>query len=486
MHDPSHDGAMENVDVVVVGAGAVGENVADRAGRTGLSVALVESELVGGECSYWACMPSKALLRPGSALADALAAPGVDGGRVDPVAVFARRDEVTSHWRDDGQVGWVEGVGITLIRGRVRLSGPRTLTVSTPDGDQELTARHAVVLATGSEPVLPDVPGLAGVRPWTSREATSAHQVPGRLAVIGGGVVAVEMAQAYATLGAQVTLVVRGTRLLPRAEPFAGELVARALAAAGIRVLFGSETVGAQRDERGVHLAIDREGTAEQLEVDEVLVATGRRPATTDLGLEAVGLTPGRPLLVDAAGQVIGVEGGWLFAAGDATGRTATTHQGKYDARVVGDVVAARFGPDRQLAQAEADAGRWSRYRADADEAAAPQVVFTRPEVGWVGRTLAQAQAAGLRVRAVDYDLANLAGASVLSPGYAGRARFVVDEDRRVLVGVTFVGPGVAELLHSATIAVVGEVPVDRLWHAVPSYPTLSEVWLRFAEGYGL
>jgi len=183
---------------------------------------------------------------------------------------------------------------------------------------------------------------------------------------------------------------------------------------------------------------------------------------------------------------VLGLDGGWLFGIGDVTGRTATTHQGKYDARVVGDVVAARFGPDVERALAESSAGRWSRYRASADDAAVPQVVFTRPEVAWVGHTLAGAQAAGLRVRAVDYDLANLAGASVLAPDYAGRARFVVDEDRRVLVGVTFVGPGVAELLHSATIAVVGEVPVDRLWHAVPSYPTLSEVWLRFAEGYGL
>lgn len=492
---------METFDVIVIGAGAVGENAADRAARTGLAVALVEAELVGGECSYWACMPSKALLRPGAALADAQAAPGVVGGSLDPAAVFARRDEVTAHWHDDGQAQWVAGAGLALVRGRARFTGPRALTVQGPDGVRELVARHAVVLATGSVPVIPPVPGLAEARPWTSREATSARAVPPRLAVLGGGVVAVEMAQAYAALGSAVTLLVRGTRVLSKAEPFAGEAVVDALAAAGVQVRTGARLVQVHRDGAGVHLVLDRpddggdrtdggadrlDGGADGLDVDELLVATGRRPALDGLGLEHLGLAPGAPLQVDDAGQVLAVDGGWLFAVGDVAGRTATTHQGKYDARVVGDVVAARFGADPRLRDAEGSAGDFSRYRASADLGAVPQVVFTRPEVAWVGRTLARAVAEGLAARAVDYDLANLAGASVLAPDYRGRARFVVDEDARVLLGATFVGPGVAELLHAATVAVVGGVPLDRLWHAVPAYPTLSEVWLRFLEGYGL
>ncbi|WP_159809122.1 dihydrolipoyl dehydrogenase family protein [Cellulomonas citrea] len=499
---------METFDVIVIGAGAVGENAADRAARTGLAVALVEAELVGGECSYWACMPSKALLRPGAALADAQAAPGVVGGSLDPTAVLARRDEVTAHWHDDGQAQWVAGAGLSLVRGRARFTGPRALTVQGDDGVRELVARHAVVLATGSVPVVPPVPGLAEARPWTSREATSARTVPPRLAVLGGGVVAVEMAQAYAALGSAVTLLVRGSRVLSKAEPFAGEAVVEALSAAGVQVRTGARLAQVHRDEAGVHLVLDRpdggadrpdggadrpdggddrpDAGAARLDADELLVATGRRPALDGLGLEHLGLPPGAPLQVDDAGQVLAVDGGWLFAVGDVAGRTATTHQGKYDARVVGDVVAARFGGDPRLRAAEAGAGDFSRYRASADLGAVPQVVFTRPEVAWVGRTLARAVDEGLAARAVDYDLANLAGASVLAPDYRGRARFVVDEDARVLLGATFVGPGVAELLHAATVAVVGEVPLDRLWHAVPSYPTLSEVWLRFLEGYGL
>ncbi|WP_315094861.1 NAD(P)/FAD-dependent oxidoreductase [uncultured Cellulomonas sp.] len=488
-------------DVVVVGGGAVGENVADRAGRTGLSVALVEHDLVGGECSYWACMPSKALLRPGAALAAARGVPGaaaaVSGG-VDVAAAFARRDEVTHHWDDSSQVDWVEGTGIALLRGHARFVGPRSLTIEGTDGPVQVTARHAVVVATGSAPVIPAVDGLAGLPPWTSREATSAQQVPARLAVLGGGVVGVEMATAFAVFGSAVTLVVRGDRLLAGAEPFAGEAVAASLAALGVTVRFGTETRSARREADGVHLDL---GAGSDLVVDEVLVATGRRPRTGELGLETLGLEPGRAVEVDDALQVTGVDGGWLFAVGDVSGRTATTHQGKYDARVVGDVIAARFDPrasaadspegategDRALAAgAERDAGPWSRYRATADVGAVPQVVFTRPEVAWVGLTEAAAREQGLDVRVLGYDLENVAGASVFAEDYAGHAQLVVDQARGVVVGATFVGPEVAEMLHAATIAVVGEVPLDRLWHAVPSYPTVSEIWLRLLEAAGL
>ncbi|MCM0638649.1 dihydrolipoyl dehydrogenase family protein [Cellulomonas wangsupingiae] len=495
-------------DVVVLGAGAVGENVADRASRTGLSVAVVEPALVGGECSYWACMPSKALLRPGDALAAARAVPGADAavrGRLDVAAVLARRDEVAAHWDDAGQVAWVEGAGLTLLRGHARFTAPRTLAVQPADGSSRtVTARRAVVVATGSAAVVPPV--FAHVRPWTSREATSAHTVPRRLAVVGGGVVATEMATAFADLGSDVTVLVRGDRVLPAAEPFAGEAVARSLAARGVRVARGATVTSATRDDEGVHLVVEhrpvtdgRVGGAapERLTVDEVLVATGRRPTTDDLGLEVLGLEPGEALAVDDRLQVLGVDGGWLFAAGDVTGRTATTHQGKYDARVVGDVLAARFDPRPDGTRppgnvplglsrdGEAAAAPWSRYRATADVAAVPQVVFTRPQVAWVGRTEAQARRDGLDVEVVTYELGDLAAASVTAVDYAGRAQLVLDAARDVVVGATFVGPDVADMLHAATVAVVGEVPLSRLWHAVPSYPTLSEVWLRLLEAAG-
>jgi len=479
-------------DVVVVGGGAVGENVADRASRTGLSVVVVEAELVGGECSYWACMPSKALLRPGAVLAAARAVRGaaqaVTGG-VDPAEVLARRDAIVHDWDDQSQLDWLASVGIDLVRGRARFTGPRSLDVTTDDGGVvALVARHAVVVATGSEPVIPDVPGLAASEPWTSREATSVQDVPASLAIVGGGVVGVEMATAFTDLGSRVTLLVRGDRLLAGTEPFAGEAVAASLKAAGVDLRLETEVTRAVRDDGGVTLTLTSgEGplAGASVLVDEVLVAAGRRPRTTSIGLEEIGLTPGAPLTVDDSLRVTGVDGDWLYAAGDVTGRVGTTHQGKYDARVAGDVVAARFGADADAAAVDA-APAWSRFRASADHEAVPQVVFSRPEVAAVGLTEAAARAAGYPVRTVELSLASLAGSTVAADDYEGTASIVVDTDREVILGATFVGPDVAELLHAATIAVVGQVPLSRLWHAVPAYPTVSEIWLRFLEGYGL
>ncbi len=474
--------AQRTFDVVVIGGGAVGENAAERASRTGLAVALVEGALVGGECSYWACMPSKVLLRPGAARDAARRTPGVpDPGDLDVAAVLARRDEITHSWDDSSQADWVASAGLALLRGHARFTGPRALVLESGDGVVEVRARHAVIVATGSLPIIPPVDGLAAARPWTSRDATAARHVPARLAVLGGGVVGCELATAFASLGSDVTLLVRGDALLVGAEPFAGQAVLESLRSRGVRVLLGAQARRVHRDDSGVHVALDEEVVS----ADELLVATGRRPRTSDLGLETLGLDPRAPLEVDDAMTVTGVP--WLFAVGDVTGRTGTTHQGKYDARVAGDVVAARFGPDEAARAAEAAAGPWSRYRASADHAAVPQVVFTQPEVAWVGLTEARARDAGLDVRVVSYQLADVAGASVISPQYAGRAQLVLDAARDdVVVGATFVGPDAAEMLHAATIAVVGQLPLSRLWHAVPSYPTVSEVWLRFAEAAGL
>ncbi|GAA0654675.1 NAD(P)/FAD-dependent oxidoreductase [Kitasatospora atroaurantiaca] len=472
----------EQYDVVVLGAGSTGENLADRARAAGLSTVVVESQLAGGECSYWACMPSKALLRPPSALAHAHALAGAKqavSGSLDVAAVLARRDEFTSHWHDDSQVDWLRDSGIDLVRGHGRLAGERAVLV---DGERLLTARHAVAVCTGSRPHLPDVPGLAEAHPWTSRDATSSARVPSRFAVVGGGVVAVEMATAWRSLGSEVTLLVRGPGLLPRMEPFAGELVAEALTEAGVDIRFDTEVTELHRS--GPIVELHRSGPVtlalgggDRLEADEVLYATGRAPRTDDIGLESVGLSPGSWLEVDDSCTVRGVAGGWLYAAGDVNHRALMTHQGKYQARIAGAAIGARARGE------QLDTQRWGAHSASADTAGPPQVVFTEPEAASVGMTLRQAERAGLRVRAVDHDLGKVAGASLYADGYRGQARVLVDLDRGLLVGATFVGPSVAELLHSATVAVVGEVPVDRLWHAVPSYPTISEVWLRLLEG---
>ncbi|GAA3135243.1 NAD(P)/FAD-dependent oxidoreductase [Planomonospora alba] len=468
----------DEFDVIVIGAGPAGENVADRVVRGGLSAAVVEAELAGGECSYWACVPSKALLRPVELAAEARRAPGLTVGPVDTAAVLARRDEAVSRFDDGGQVRWIEGVPAEFVRGRGRLDGPGRVAVDLPGGgSRTLTARHAVVLATGSRAVVPPVPGLAEARPWGSREATAAKAVPARLAVLGGGVVACEMAQALHGLGArETTVLVRGDRLLGRMEPFASALVADSFAASGIGVRTGAEAVRVERPEPGgpvtVHLA-----SGPPVEADELLVATGRRAATDGLGLETVGLPGDRPVEVDDSMRAVGADGGRLYAVGDVNGRALLTHMGKYQARVCGDVIAARAKgePDDLPALRDAAGGY-----------GAPQVVFTDPQVCSVGRTEARARAEGFPVRAVEYDLGAVTGAYLLGDGYRGRAKAVVDAERRVLLGVTFAGPGAAELLHAATIAVTAEVPLDRLWHAVPSFPTVSEVWLRLLEAYGL
>lgn len=464
-------------DVIVLGAGAVGENVADRAVQGGLTAVLVEHELVGGECSYWACMPSKALLRSAAALRAARRVPGAAQaitGDLDVAEVLARRDAFAAHWSDAGQVRWVERAGIDLVRGHGALAGERRVEVTREGGSTvTLTARHAVVVATGSDAFVPDIPGLRAADPWTSRDATSASEVPARLAILGGGVVAAEMATAYAAFGSHVTLIAR-SGLLEGMEPFAGERVAQALAEQGATLRTNTDTTRVARDADG--FAIET-GSGERILADRLLVATGRTPRTRGIGLETVGLEPGEWLRTDDTLRVAGFD--WLYAVGDVNGRALLTHQGKYQARAAGDVIAAR------AAGAPVSILDWGTHVATADHEAVPQVTFTDPEVASIGYTAEGARAAGYRTRVVDYEIGWVAGASVHADGYAGTARMVVDEDRSVVIGATFVGPDVAELLQAATVAVVGRVPIERLWHAVPAYPTVSEIWLRLLEAYG-
>ena len=452
----------EEFDVVVIGAGPAGEVAAGRLGEAGLRVAIVEEHLIGGECSYYACMPSKALLRPAELLAEVERVPGAREavtGTLDVAAVLARRDQVIHDLDDSVQLPWLEQRHVTVVRGRGRLEGERRIRV----GERTLEARQAVIVATGSGAAVPPIPGLRETEHWTNREATTAKSAPARLVILGGGVVGVEMAQAWSSLGSQVTLVEMLPRLLAREEPFASAQVTEALRERGVDVRTGARAAAVRRENGEVIVTLE---DGEDVRGDELLVAVGRYPLTGDLGLETVGLEPGRPIEVDGSMRALGSD--WLYAIGDVNGRVLLTHMGKYQARVAADRIL----------------GKNVRVSEPAHGLLSPRVVFSDPQVAAVGHTLESAEQAGLRVRAVDQSTSGNAGGSFYGRNATGTARLIVDEDRRVLVGATFTGAEVAEFVHAATIAIVGRVMIDDLWHAVPSFPTRSEVWLRLLETY--
>lgn len=449
-------------DVIVIGAGPAGEVAAGRLADAGLSVAIVEQHLVAGECSYYACMPSKALLRPGELLGEARRVAGVKEavtGELDAQAMLDRRDEVIHDLDDSGQVEWLDDLGIELFRGVGRLRGDRRVTV----GDDTLVASKAVIVSTGTGAAMPPIDGLAESEPWNNRQGTTSKTIPESLIVLGGGPVGAELAQAWSSMGSRVTLVEGSPRILARVESFAAEQVTDALREHGVDVRVGVKATKVERSDALVRASLD---DGSELSAAEILVAVGRKPRTADIGLDSVGVETDVRGFIEVDDQLRVGGRDWLYAVGDVNGRALLTHMGKYQAWVAAETILGR------------------RQKADAESLGSPHITFTDPQVAAVGKTLDEAKEGGISARAVDVPTTSTAGASFNGKGTAGTSRIVVDVDRGVIVGATFVGFETGDFIQAATIAIVGEVPLTRLRHAVAPFPSRSEIWLKLLEAY--
>jgi len=448
--------SVETVDVVVIGTGPGGEDATGRLARAGLDVVAVEARLVGGECPYYGCIPTKMMVRASDAVAEARRA-GRLAGRIDvtpewaPVATRVR-DEATADWDDTAAVERLEKAGAQVVRGRGRLAGPGEVVVATPDGERRFRARRGVLLNPGTEPAVPPVDGLADTPYWTNRDAVRATEAPASLTVLGGGAIGCELAQVFARFGTAVEVVEAGPRLLGPDEPEAGAFLADRFAAEGIGVRTDAKVSSVAHDGGGFTLTFD-DGT--QLTSERLLVAAGRRTDLKALGVASVGIDDsGRTIPVDD--RLRAADGVWVV--GDVTGKGAFTHVSMYQSRIAAADI---------LTRGEGDGGEER-----ADYHAVPHVTFTDPEVGGVGLTEAAARDAGLTVRTGTTDLAASSRGFVHGPGNEGFVKLVEDADAGVLVGATVAGPAGGEILAVLALAVQARVPVAELRRMIYAYPT--------------
>jgi pyruvate/2-oxoglutarate dehydrogenase complex dihydrolipoamide dehydrogenase (E3) component len=440
----------ERLDVIVIGMGPGGEVASSQLLEAGKRVAVVERELIGGECAYWACIPSKTLLRPPEAKGEVDRAAGVDGARLDWPSTRDYRDYMIRHLDDRDQVKGYQKTGATVVKGAARVTGPGTVDV---DG-QTLTAEH-LVIATGSDPVVPPIAGLDAVPVWTNREATTLSDIPRRVVMIGGSAVGVELGLVLRRYGAQVTILETAPRLLSREDPRPGELTEAYLAGEGIDVRTGATAARVRRD--GEDTVVEVDG-GDEVRCDVIVVGTGRTPRTGDLGLDTLGIELGGrgELVVDERCRA----GDGVWGLGDVTGVMPFTHVAMYQARVVADNILGR--------------ARTARYEG------IPRVVFSDPEVAAVGLTTQQAEDQGLSVAGAEVDLSEvIARPWTYEKDPRGHLGVLADRERRVLLGAWVVGPQASEWIHTAALAVREEIHIERLLDQVAQFPTYSEGYLK-------
>ncbi len=448
---------MDRFDVIIVGMGVGGEAAAGRLLAAGRRVAIIERELIGGECAYWACIPSKTLLRGPEVRAEASRAAGVATPAIDWPGLRDYHDYMIRHLDDSAQVKDYEQAGATVIKGPARLAGPGRVEA----GGQLLEAGH-VVIATGSDPAHPPVAGLDQVPVWTNREATNVRDIPSRVLLVGGSAVGVEMGQFYAGMGAQVTIVQRAARLVDREDPRVGELAAKALAALGVTVRTGVTPVSARTAGGTTAVTLD---DGSQIETDVVILGAGRTPRTAGFGLDAAGaqLTGSGGIAVDDRCQA----GPGLWAIGDVTGVSMFTHVAMYQGRVAADNILGRD------------------HRASYD--GIPRVVFADPEIAAVGLTAAAAAARGIAAAAAEVSVADSSDRSwTYERDPRGAAGVLADRDRGVLIGAWAVAPLASEWIHYAALAIRARIPISVLLDQVAQYPTYTEAWHAALEQLGL